>query len=130
MVSYDCENGRTNFVTLWLVSGRVQASRRDPRALTDAETVLPAGPHLFLGTCDFLVLDIRDPRRPTITHKIEDRSRIDHINGMVRYRNLIVAANKKGWVDAFDVTKPDAPTLFGALDVRTRDGMRSRWRNV
>lgn len=98
-------------------------SRRDPQTFTDAETVLPAGDFLFLGTQDFFSLDIRDPSQPRILKSLVDRPKIDRINGFVRIRDYIFAANKSGWIDAFDVSKPAEPKLADALKVAERDGM-------
>jgi len=98
-------------------------SRRDPKTFTDAETVLPAGDHLFLGTQDFFSLDIRNPTQPQILQRLVDRPRIDRINGFVRIRDYVFAANKSGWIDAFDVSQPARPVLADALHVAARDGM-------
>lgn len=102
---------------------RIVWSRRDPAEFSDAETVLPAGEHLFLGTQDFLTLDVRSPSQPQILHKLVDRPRIDRINGFVRIRDYVFAANKSGFIDAFDVSQPAHPKLAAALNVAERDGM-------
>lgn len=104
---------------------RLVWSKQDAKLFEDAETVLPLGKHLFLGSRDFHVLDISDSTSPKVLHTISDRPRIDRINGMVRLSNTIFAANKDGWIDAFDVTDPAKPKLFGTLDVKTRDGIVS-----
>jgi hypothetical protein len=98
-------------------------SRRDPAELTDAETVLPAGDHLFLGTQDFFTLDVRSPSQPQVLTKLVDRPRIDRINGFVRIRDFVFAANKSGYLDAFDVSRPTQPRLADARNVAERDGM-------
>lgn len=103
---------------------RIVWSKQD-KFFEDAETVLPVGKHLFVGTRDFHSLDISDPTNPKLLHTIADRPKIDRINGMVKLSNVIFAANKNGYIDAFDITNPAKPTLFGALDVKTRDGMLS-----
>ena len=99
--------------------------RRDMEELPDAETVLPLGNHLLLGTKDFLSLDISDPAKPIISKKISDRTdgRIDRINGMVKVDNIVFAANKNGWIDAFDVSEIESPTVFGVLNVRASHGL-------
>jgi hypothetical protein len=104
---------------------RVVWSRQDSKAFDDSETVLPLGPHLLVGSRDFVTLDVRDPAKPVVLKTIADRPRIEHINGMVRRGTILFAANKAGWVDAFDISKPEKPTLFGALDIRSRDKLQS-----
>jgi hypothetical protein len=101
--------------------------RHEKMALEDAQTVLPVGQHLLLGTRDFFSTNISNPQEPIFLNKVADRSegRIDRINGMVRYGNHVFAANKAGWIDAFDITDINLPKLFGALNVRERFGLLS-----
>ncbi len=99
---------------LWFLS--------DP-GISDSETVLPVGDFLLLGTKDFLTLDVRDPRDPVILKKISDRPRIDRINGMIKVGDYVVAANKSGYVDAFDVSDMNNPILFGALETKDQFGL-------
>ena len=65
--------------------------------LEDAETVLPMGDVLLLGTRDFLAVDVSDPARPKIVTHISDRPRIDKINGMALRGDHVLAANKSGY---------------------------------
>ena len=97
--------------------------RYDPEGLPDSETVLIAGGWLFLGTKDFHSIDIRNPRAPKLEAVVSDRPRIERINGMVRSGDVILAANKEGWIDAFDVSEPRSPRLAGALETRERYGL-------
>ena len=97
--------------------------RSDPGALPDAETVLVEGDRLFLGTLDFHSIDIRDPRTPRFEGVVSDRARVNRINGMVRLGEYVLAANKDGWIDAFDVSRPAAPSLFTALHTRETHGL-------
>jgi hypothetical protein len=53
---------------------RLVSSMVDPVLLEDAETVLPMGDVLLLGTRDFFAVNIRDPARPKILKKISDRA--------------------------------------------------------
>jgi hypothetical protein len=99
--------------------------QHEPEGLFEAETVLVEGPRLYLGTNDFLSIDVTDPAKPVIDAKLSDRPRISRINGMVKLGNHILAANKDGWIDAFDVSRPAAPRLFGALNVRTQFDLSS-----
>ena len=64
--------------------------------LEDAETVLPLGRHLLVGSRDFHSFDIQNPQRPTLLKTLSDRTRIDRINGFARRGTLVVAANKEG----------------------------------
>jgi hypothetical protein len=100
-------------------------SRRDSKVFDDAETVLPAGDFLFLGTRDFSVLNISDPTRPSAAAGIRQRDKIDRINGFARRGDVLFAANKSGWIDAFDVDVPERPILHGALSIAERDGIGS-----
>jgi len=94
--------------------------RYDADGLHDAETVLLGKQRLFLGTNDLHSVNIAHPRKPVFTGRVSNRATISHINGMVRRGNLIFAACKSGWVDAFDVTVPAKPKLAVALNVRKR----------
>jgi len=102
---------------------RIVWSRRDEVQFADAETVLPAGDFLFVGTRDFVSVDIRDPLRTTVAQTISDRSQIDRINGFARRGDTVFAANKEGRINAFDVSDPLRPVLTAALDVAARDGI-------
>ncbi len=93
--------------------------------LEDAETVLPVGDILLLGTRDFLSVEVKDPKHPVIVNRISDRPRIDRINGMVRRGNYVFTANKSGYVALFDISQPSAPILKGVLDTKKRGGLRS-----
>jgi hypothetical protein len=96
--------------------------RHDKKELEDAQTVLPFVQHLLLGTRDFFSINISNPETPVFASKVTGRSegKIDRINGMVRYGNHVFAANKTGWIDAFDITDMKSPRLFGALNVRAK----------
>ena len=93
--------------------------KQDLEELGDSQTVLPLGNHLLLGTNDFFSLDISDPKNPVFLKKLSDRTdlRIDKINGMFKRGNTVFAANKSGWINAFDVSDLNAPELVGALNV-------------
>jgi hypothetical protein len=97
--------------------------RHDPELLFDAETVLPVAGRLYLGTNDFLSIDLANPRAPNVDARLVDRPRISRINGMVMHGHHIFAANKDGYLDLFDVSDPRKPVLAGALNVRERDGI-------
>jgi hypothetical protein len=93
--------------------------------LEDAETVLPMGSVLLLGTRDFLAVDVSNPRNPQVTKRISDRPRIDRINGMARRGDDVFTANKSGYVTVFDVSSPASPVLKGVFDAKQRGGLRS-----
>jgi hypothetical protein len=93
----------------------------DPVALEDAETVLPMGDVLLVGTRDLVAIDIRNPAQPKILKTIADRPRIDAINGMALRGNHVLAANKRGTIVVFDVTNPASPVYVGAR-VTASDG--------
>ena len=97
----------------------------DPRRLDDAETVLPLGSHLLLGTNDFIVLDIANPRAPVVRAVVSDRTRIGRINGMAKRGDYVFAANKNGWVNVFDIRDLEKPRLFASLNVRKQHGLSS-----
>jgi len=99
--------------------------RRDPRALFDAETVLPLGDYLLLGTNDLISLDVRNPRSPRFAATVSDPARIRRINGLVRWGDRVFAACKHGWVVAFDVSRPELPSLAGSLNTRENGGLVS-----
>ncbi len=87
----------------------------DPLAYEDAQTVLPAGDVLFLGTRDFFSIDIRDPSKPRVLKKISDRPRIDFINGMALFGSYVLTANKSGYIGVFDIRNPADPRYVEAL---------------
>jgi len=93
--------------------------------LEDAETVLPMGDILLLGTRDFLAVDVSDPRNPVVKKKISDRPRIDLINGMALRGDHVFTANKSGYVTVFEVSDPSDPVLTGVLDAKKHGGLRS-----
>lgn len=81
----------------------------------DAETVLPMGDVLLLGTRDFLSIDISDPANPRVLKRISDRPRIDRINGMARFGSRVLTANKSGYIGVFDVSDPRDPKYIEAF---------------
>jgi len=93
--------------------------------MEDAETVLPMGDILLVGTRDFLAVDVSDPRKPKIVKRITDRPRIDKINGMALRGNYVFSANKSGYVTVFDVTHPADPKLKDVLDTKERGGLKT-----
>lgn len=92
---------------------------QDLEGLGDSQTVLPVGNHLLLGTNDFYSMEISDPTNAVFLKKISERSdlKIDKINGMFKRGNTVFAANKSGWINAFDVSDLNSPSLTGALHV-------------
>jgi hypothetical protein len=78
--------------------------QHDMGRLDEAETVLPAGDRLFLGTHDFISIDIRNPRQPVFEARVSTMPKISHINGMARRGDTIFAAGKNGVLAAFDVS--------------------------
>lgn len=99
---------------------RIVWFQHDPQGLLEAEAVLIDGRRLFVGTNDFLSLDVSDPAKPVFDARLSDRPRISRINGMVKCGRHILSANKDGWIGMFDVTDPARPRLAGALNVRER----------
>ena len=95
--------------------------------LGDSETVLLYGNHLLLGTNDFYSVDISNPQRPVFRKKISEPTdrRIDRINGMVKRGNTVFAANKSGWINAFDICDIKAPSLAGSLNVAEKYDLMS-----
>jgi hypothetical protein len=87
--------------------------------LGDSETVLLYGNHLLLGTNDFYSVDISDPKRPVFLKKISEPTdrRIDKINGMVKRGNTVFAANKSGWINAFDIRDIKIDSDASRIDV-------------
>ena len=94
---------------------KLVSSLVDPVEFEDAETVMPAGNVLFLGTRDFFSIDISDAAKPRVLKKISDRPRIDLINGMALFGNHVLTANKSGYIGVFDVSDPADPKYAGAL---------------
>ncbi|MEP7361902.1 MAG: hypothetical protein ABI972_01490 [Acidobacteriota bacterium] len=101
---------------------RLISSLVDPVEFADAETVLPMGDVLLLGTRDFFAIDISDPAKPRVLKKIADRPRIDLINGMARLGNHVLTANKSGYIGVIDVADPKNPKYVGALHTAATGG--------
>lgn len=91
--------------------------RRDPEGMRDAETVLPVGSRLLLGTLDFYSIDVSEPDSPRFSPKVPVGG---PINGMVKRGDHVLAASKNGFLHAFDVGDLDAPRLVGSLNVREK----------
>ena len=94
--------------------------RHDPELLSDAETVLPVGTRLYLGTDDFHALDVSNPREPQLVATLRDRTKIHTINGMVRRGDYLFAASKRGFVTAIDVSNAQDPAVVGVIEARTQ----------
>ena len=108
-----------------LTKPRLLSSLVGIEGLEDAETVLPMGDVLLLGTRDFLALDVSDPAAPKIVKRISDRPRIDRINGMALRGDHVFTANKSGYVTVFDVSHPSDPVLTSVLDAKEHGNLRS-----
>jgi hypothetical protein len=94
--------------------------RHDAKGLDDAETVLPAGDRLILGTHDIHVLDLRDPKQPVFEIRLNTRPKISNINGMVRRSDILFAAGKNGVLAAYDVREPSYPKAVAVAKIRDR----------
>lgn len=94
-------------------------------SMEDAETVLPMGDILLVGTRDFLAVDVSDPRKPKIVKRITHRPRIDKINGMALRGDHVFSANKSGYVGVFDVSDPADPILKEVLDTKEFGGLKT-----
>ncbi|MFP4055461.1 MAG: LVIVD repeat-containing protein [Candidatus Brocadiia bacterium] len=92
--------------------------RHDEELLHDAETVLPAGDWLFVGTDDFIAVDVRDAQHPVFGKRLSRPPQLSRINGLARRGDTILAASKGGFLVAFDIREPAAPSLAGVLNVR------------
>lgn len=91
----------------------------------DAQTVLCTPEHAFVGGRDFHSVHIGDPANAQVAAVLRDRPRIDRINGMVRWGEHLLYANKTGWVGMIDVRDPADPKLVGAIDSRKHGGLIS-----
>ena len=92
--------------------------------LEDAETVLPVGDVLLVGTRDFLSVDVSDPRQPKVLKTIRDRPRAStRSTAWLRSGDLVFTANKTGFVGVFDVSNPRDPALVDAYDTRPHGQM-------
>ncbi len=99
---------------------------RDKEKYDEAETVLPLSPkRLLIGTRDVLLFDITRPDHPRSLASIEDRDRVNLINGFARLGDTVFGANKLGHIFAVDVAQPDTLTLVGARETRARGELDS-----
>jgi len=96
-------------------------SVRDPQIYEDAETVLPLGKdRLLIGTRDLLLFDVANPAQPKLLASIQDRPRVDAINGFARFGDVVFGASKFGHIFAVGVGAPDTIRLLGARETRER----------
>jgi len=93
-----------------------------PRTIEDAETVLPMGDTLLLGSRSFHSVDIRDPSQPELVKTITDPAVIDKINGMAKRGLYVFTVNKTGFVNVFDISNPADPKLHDTLNTQERAG--------
>ena len=97
----------------------------DPIEFEDAETVLPLGDVLLLGTRDLLAIDISDPANPRVLERISDRPRIDYINGIAKFGDHVLTANKSGYVGVVNISNPKRPKYVEALHTAATGGPKS-----
>jgi len=91
----------------------------DPLAYEDAETVMPLDKkRLLVGTRDALLFDVTQPAQPKLLAKIEERPRVDTINGFARLGNAVFGVNKHGHIFAVDVSAPNTIKFLGARETR------------
>jgi len=101
-------------------------SARDPLNYEDAETVLPlGGDRLLVGSREILLFDIAQPALPKLLARLNDRPRVDLINGSVRLGDVVFGSNKRGQIFAVDVSAPNKLKLLGARHTKDRDGFEA-----
>ncbi|MFO7871091.1 MAG: hypothetical protein R6V03_06625 [Kiritimatiellia bacterium] len=91
----------------------------------DAQTVLCRDGYVFVGGRDVYSIDVAEPTRAMVRKRLQDRPRIDLINGMISWGDHILYANKAGWVGMVDVRRTDKPVLVGALNSQKHGGIIS-----
>ena len=105
---------------------KVLWSKLDPKGLDEAETVLPLGRSLLLGTRDLLVLDVAEPRRPV--WKARDRrpgaGGQDQRDGAVRRPRLCGVQARAGSPCSTSAIRRH-PRLVDSLNVREAHGLVS-----
>jgi hypothetical protein len=99
---------------------RVISAIVGPQTIEDAETVLPMGDILLLGTRSLHAIDIRDPAQPELVKTITDHAIIDKINGIAKRGLYVFTAGKTGFVNVFDVSNPADPKLHDTLNTLER----------
>ena len=99
-------------------------TEEDDVGLHNAQTVLLMGDICLLGSDDLLAIDIAEPRAPKIVTRVRHQ-KIARINGMIQCGSAVVAANKSGCLDVFDVSDPREPEFVGALDTRALGDLQS-----
>jgi hypothetical protein len=105
---------------------KVLWSASDPLAYEDAETVLPlGGKRLLVGSRDLFLFDVSARANPKQLAAINDRPRVDTINGFARLGNAVFGANKLGHIFAVDVSAPDTIKPLGSRETRERGELGS-----
>jgi hypothetical protein len=61
---------------------------------------------------------VAQPAQPKLLAKMEDRPRVDTINGFARLGTAVFGANKHGHIFAVDISAPDTIKLLGARETR------------
>jgi hypothetical protein len=90
-----------------------------PLVFEDAETTMPlGGDRLLIGARDLFLFDVINPGLPQQLVTIEDRPRIDSINGFARLGDTVFGANKQGYILAIDVSSPDGIQVVGSRETR------------
>jgi len=105
---------------------KVLWSAKTPIAYEDAETVMPLGKdRLLVGTRDLLLFDVNDPGLPKQLVAVQDRPRVDIINGFARFGETVFGANKQGHILAVDVSSPDTVKVLGSRETREANELGS-----
>ena len=60
--------------------------------------MLPLGERLLVGSRDLVLFDVTRPAQPELKVRLHDRERIDRINGVVRVGDILLGANKEGFI--------------------------------
>lgn len=90
-----------------------------PLTYEDAETVLPLGKdRLLVGARDLFLFDVKNPRSPRQLVAIQDRPRVDIINGFAQIDTTVFGANKAGHLLALDVSNSDSVKVLGSRETR------------
>jgi hypothetical protein len=87
----------------------------------EAQTVFIRDNYCFLGGNWFCSIDVSDLDRPVVLKRIVSPE-IDQINGFCVYENYLFGASKHGYINVFDISKPDDPVHVGSFNAKADAG--------
>jgi hypothetical protein len=87
----------------------------------EAQTVFVRDDYCFLGGNWFCSIDVSDMDRPVVRKRIHSPE-MYQINGFASCGNYLFGASKHGYINVFDISKPDDPVHVGSFNAKADAG--------